>query len=435
MASPAFAQGPSPVPDKNAIPDKVLDALRDSGPTAQDDDDDGGETQTFVVDKDRAQCPNADFQSIQQAVAAAPPRSKILVCPDIYSPPTEPLTGITVPKTLTLQAVRRVEEDDDEVEFDAADPAESCFSTSAPNPTRDAIVTGTNLGFNLTGNEVVIDGFVAERNSSSAIITMGSSSRNRIRDNLVQDNPFTGVWLFPGGGSQSRVEDNCARSRAGSQQFGLPAEEPDSRVLDNTVLRSGLTGINGDFGSGIVIEDNDVRQSRFDYVALQAPGIRAKDNRSTMASVNGFYLQGIPNGLVRENRVRDAGNAGVRFVPGGNTNVTADDNDIRGTRAGDGIQASNLISSLLVDNTIRGNLRDGIRIEAGANAGNRIVENELGPNNREHDCHDDTVGAGTGGTANFWRDNDPKSVMPDNRGGAICPRDDDDDDDDGDDDD
>ena len=39
---------------------------------------------TWLVDEDRADCPRADFNSIQAAVAAAAPGDKILVCPGTY---------------------------------------------------------------------------------------------------------------------------------------------------------------------------------------------------------------------------------------------------------------------------------------------------------------------------------------------------------------
>ena len=77
----------------------------------------------------------------------------------------------------------------------------------------------------------------------------------------------------------------------------------------------------------------------------------------------------------------------------------------------DGLQASAplgvgtaLTDSLIGHNTITANDRDGIRIEAGLNGGNLIEHNALS-GNAAHDCHDDTVGAGTGGTANTWEKN------------------------------
>src|ERR1700740_1179000 len=40
---------------------------------------------TIVVDNDFAECPQADFNSIQVAVAAAQPGDKVLVCPGVYT--------------------------------------------------------------------------------------------------------------------------------------------------------------------------------------------------------------------------------------------------------------------------------------------------------------------------------------------------------------
>ena len=42
-------------------------------------------TRALVVDKDGAQCANADFTSIQAAVDAAHPGNLIRVCPDLYT--------------------------------------------------------------------------------------------------------------------------------------------------------------------------------------------------------------------------------------------------------------------------------------------------------------------------------------------------------------
>ncbi len=46
---------------------------------------------------------------------------------------------------------------------------------------------------------------------------------------------------------------------------------------------------------------------------------------------------------------------------------------------------------------------DGIRLDANS-ASNRLSENRLS-DNVTHDCHDDSIGGGTGGTANTWFNN------------------------------
>jgi hypothetical protein len=54
-------------------------------------------------------------------------------------------------------------------------------------------------------------------------------------------------------------------------------------------------------------------------------------------------------------------------------------------------------------NHIRQSGRDGIRVDAASN-GNTIEQNVIRENG-EHDAHDDSVGPGTAGTANFWINN------------------------------
>jgi pectin methylesterase-like acyl-CoA thioesterase len=52
---------------------------------------------TLVVDRDRAQCESAGFNSIQAAVDAARPRDLVRVCPDLYT------ESVTVDQPLTLK--------------------------------------------------------------------------------------------------------------------------------------------------------------------------------------------------------------------------------------------------------------------------------------------------------------------------------------------
>src|SRR5215207_8159725 len=92
---------------------------------------------TWVVDRDGAECSNADFTSIQAAVDAAAPGDVIRVCPDLYP------ESVTVDKPLTLVG------DPDAVE------AVDCFSPLAAqpgdaDPSRYPIVDPAGDGFSVT---------------------------------------------------------------------------------------------------------------------------------------------------------------------------------------------------------------------------------------------------------------------------------------------
>src|SRR5581483_1337270 len=67
-------------------------------------------------------------------------------------------------------------------------------------------------------------------------------------------------------------------------------------------------------------------------------------------------------------------------------------------------------NNLIADNLSLHNTLDGIRVvEQSSN--NRIVGNTMRQNDG-FDAHDDTVGPGTAGTANYWIDNNCKTSDP-----------------------
>src|SRR4051794_9956205 len=75
---------------------------------------------TLTVDKDRAQCPRAQFATIQAAVDNARPGDTVKLCPDLYS------EQVTVTKQLTVRADDLGSEDD-------------CLTAGAADPARQVI--------------------------------------------------------------------------------------------------------------------------------------------------------------------------------------------------------------------------------------------------------------------------------------------------------
>jgi hypothetical protein len=74
-------------------------------------------------------------------------------------------------------------------------------------------------------------------------------------------------------------------------------------------------------------------------------------------------------------------------------------------------------SGVLIDkNVLNSNVFDGLRADPGA-TGNRFEGNKASSNG-SHDCHDDTTGGGTAGTANTWKDNEGNTQTPE----GICKR-------------
>jgi hypothetical protein len=145
-------------------------------------------------------------------------------------------------------------------------------------------------------------------------------------------------------------------------------------------------------------------------------------NLANKATGSTFFIGGANDDIhIIDNDLRNGAFSGIRFsdltfvgpLLAPSTNLEVRGNQIQhmgldpdsfpssGIRAG----ANTLLGSTLARNNSHDNVVDGIRIEAGTNGGNLITLNTL-KHNGEHDCHDDTVGAGTGLTANTWTNNE-----------------------------
>ena len=91
---------------------------------------------------------------------------------------------------------------------------------------------------------------------------------------------------------------------------------------------------------------------------------------------------------------------------------------------GSGLVLLNADSNLLKDNQIEnngtaiGDTTDGIRVDA-SSSDNEILNNHM-TNNAFHDCHDDSIGSGSGGTANTWNGDKGQTENRDGLcGGAV----------------
>jgi parallel beta-helix repeat protein len=130
-----------------------------------------GSGPTLVVDDDGADCPNADFTTIQAAVTAAEPGTTILVCAGTYT------EQVTIAKN-ELRLIAKGTPGD--VVLDGLDLA--------------AMIAGFRLE-NAHGN--LIEGFVVRNYHEAGIWLRTGSSRNTIRKNVTTGSPFhDGIQLL-----------------------------------------------------------------------------------------------------------------------------------------------------------------------------------------------------------------------------------------------
>jgi parallel beta-helix repeat protein len=204
----------------------------------------------------------------------------------------------------------------------------------------------------------------------------------------------------------------------------------------------------GPLGTGNVVFGNrSYRNNGTGIRAISFTGALAAGAHGTVIENNHVFANGVApsvftNGggilvgashdvIVRNNRAETNNPYGIRLQNGAVSNLveknevfqnTLDGIQLVGVQpVGDPLPAPLVVANNIVQlNLIRQNVRDGIRANA-LTAANTIERNVM-LENAEHDAHDDSVGTGTGGTANFWINNRcgrPDPVQDENRPG-LC---------------
>jgi parallel beta-helix repeat protein len=341
---------------------------------------------TLVVDNDFADCPQADFNSIQAAVTAAQPGDKILVCPGTY------------------QESVLVNKSDLRIEAQAA-PGEVVLQGEffSPRP-----------GFALRGvSGVRLEGFTVEGFRTNISIFAGSG--NTIRKNILRS-AVLGINL--GATSGNIVEHNRAHdNRVSGIEVGSSAT--GNTVRNNETFGNGFEGIvviSG--GSGNAIFENEVYNNTAEpdgagIAIVNTPAVTVENNRVFNNHRSGITIRASTAVTVRHNKVQRNGRNGIRLFDNANNNVV-EKNELE-ENVGNGVSLEDSDTNTIQLNRSRQNEQDGIHADSNS-MGNRIERNVLF-HNVEHDAHDDSVGPGTGGTANFWINN---KCETDNRGGFLC---------------
>jgi parallel beta-helix repeat protein len=371
---------------------------------------------TLVVDNDGAECPQAEYTAIQQAVAAAKAGDKILVCPGLYLGTvsvTESNLRIEAqagPDEVVLQGTGAV----GELGFHLLNTTGVVLqgftvqgfgranirieggsgNTLRENVTRGAVV---NDGIQVTGSsENVASANVVEHNTSYAnqqdgifvgritdIVPFHPASDNVIRHNETFNNRF-GIHVLETGTGNVVFGNRAHANRLRGIQHNLSNENviEQNHVFANPIAVPPVAGA----GTGILI--------------LTSTNVTVRNNKVESNGSSGIALNAAVDNVVTNNQSDGNGGAGVN-LNGGSSNVVEKNELFRNQ---DGVRIfNNAAANVIQSNHIRRSGRDGIRAEA-TSSSNAIVRN-IAFNSGEHDAHDDSAGIGTAGTANFWIDN------------------------------
>jgi len=337
----------------------------------------------FQVDDDGAQCKKADFTSIQAAVTAAgarPGKDKIQVCPGLYQEQVR-IEG-PAQDGLRLKAKKRTKLDRDVT----ADPSKEAIirfpGTAIPtNPKALVLVRNAEKvlvsGFRITG-PYVFSGCAGPLDRTYGVRVDGDGFL-RLRHNRI---------------TEIRNADPLLRGC----QNGIAVQV--GRELEGQVGRAR-------------IDHNLIDLYEKNGPTIDGPGSFA------WISHNDIYGEG-PTPIVAQNGVQVGRGAGARV----DHNLVADNDYLPPTNEASGLilfdyanleVAHNEVlrndTGIYLDgqgatvghNRVRDGDADGIYAESSSSE-NRIRHNHLSGNG-EHDCHDESVGDGTAGTANFWEGN------------------------------
>ena len=386
----------------------------------------GAESASIVVDDDRVECPTADVTSIQAAVAAADAYGRVLVCPGSYD------ESVTIPKPLTLSGARHGQRADRRCHDRVVDP------------TRDSVLQHAGVGFDVRASDVVIDGFTilpaADGDIGAGIATSESFSGYRIENSVIERNA-PGIFLHSDGADATVVQHNCLRDNSSPPPFGPTGivSLSGARLANASLHHNFLTGHAfgmGFFGtqSELWIADNKFVDggsielqnttassvthnvsigARRHAVALSSSSdVAIRGNRLERGALGGvvvFAVEGRPPTA----RVLVEGNRISEFPRGGIIVNNASDNTLVGNRVSASGTVGEQRAGILLGDRAAGNTVQGNRVRDSRGAGvlvwstgrDNVITGNRVRGSLELDCHDDSDGDGTAGTANVWSGN------------------------------
>jgi len=399
-------------------------------------------------------CDNPGYPTIQDAVTNASSGDRINVCPGTY---TEQVTIPAGKDNLRLRSTKR---------WEAVIKAPPVMASPKAIVRVSGAQNATILAFTVTGPggsgcDALEYGVRVDNGGSADILG------NHITE--IRDNPFSGcqngVAILVGrlaelttGSARimGNVIDRYQKNGPTVSNAGSNAEIVNNRILgvgptaviaQNGIQASGgaTAEIRHNFVSGnvytpqavaatgillfesgtVVVEHNTVSANDVGiYMFNAATGSAAPYNHVRGSSFDGVVLDGATSNQVAHNKTHQNTGPGIGVYDGSQQN-TLDDNSIEDNQDS-GILLDDGDGNGVGNNRVRNNgtpgldQTDGIRVNALA-LSNTIHDNHL-RDNVTHDCHDNSFGTGTAGTANTWTGNHGATDLP----SGLCTRDSDD---------
>lgn len=321
----------------------------------------------IIVGKDLAQCPNAQFSTIQDAVNAATPGSIIRVCPGTYpeqvtiakplsirgdngviiqpsnvvANSTSARTGVPVAAIVVVQDAVNVDIDDVIVDgvnnaiTQCAPDFFGIFYRNASGTVSHAAVRNIKLGAGLTGCQSGLAIFVQSGGGGSSVVQIQDSSvhdyqKNGITANelgtqvQIARNVVTGLGAtndiaqngiqigFDAAGSVTgnTVANHVYSLCVSTQSCSFTADDilvvqSDSITVEHNVAGVSQTGIAISANNSQVLSNRVFDTLVFDGIELTGNGNSALHNQITHSDEAGIFVDG-NNNIVTQNQINEA---------------------------------------------------------------------------------------------------------------------------------
>lgn len=385
----------------------------------------------LAVDDDGVQCPGAPFTTIQSAVDAASPGDTIEVCEGSY-------TTTTINKAnLTVQGARWLRG-----EFPSGIYNSCRVRTFGKDPEQDAVINGqTGSGaqpaVSIVADDTTFRGFtVTGTENNTGIYMTGTTSGQLVERNVVSENTF-GIYPNSSGATPTTIRNNCLAENTVPGAAAGNGMYSDQGLYNTLIDRNFFTAHTNAamvlIGFAAPLSDLRIQRNRSQddcsIVLLTVEESTVSNNKVTNSVCSGIVLAGSTEIAVQANTVTNCAFNGISIRDAGfgpssgatvtNNTVTGCDENGIAVREGshsntvrkNKVQRNTLDGVLLEDgdsnrierNQARDNGQDGIHADA-SSEGN-FFRNNKALGNAVIDCHDQSTGSGTAGTANFWTNN------------------------------
>lgn len=273
------------------------------------------------------------------------------------------------------------------------------------NTSNSSIRSGVFFGGGVTNSEVSNNKLTTGGTTGVYLVTNAfgnapdANSNIQIANNKISGFVDAGIRVT-GGANHVTVKNNDVKQNgtAGGGLGGITLEDAGTsmnQVLNNHVESNVEAGILLNGSSGNTVSNNDVKKNGGGGISLQGDSANKVLNNHLDSNTGvGILLNGSTGDTVSKNDVKKSSGDGISLV--GATGNTVDHNNAEsnGTPASGAIPATG----------------DGIHADA-ASTGNTFDQNDA-KKNALYDYQDESVGAGTAGTANTWTKNKGKTASP-----------------------